>query len=241
MKKMKIYNPVIMFLLTTFVMVFFGGEPCAYAQKTTDAALQQAGSSVSRGGFPFADGRAGMSEKETIACGPASRNPTFFARSVSNKIDLSFATIPAGDRLGDTERIIGSWAVRAIYPAEAGRPETVSNIFFNGGFTSGSVTEVRGGARVFDLYGTTSFTGSMCLMQSGGDTQRRYVRISGVCGGGTGEEVRFEVSTRPAVNQNGIVYFNESDIFASGRFRGNITCGTTTDRNRVRTNLLTND
>lgn len=239
MKKMKIYNPVIMLLLTTISMVFFGGEPCAYAQKTTDAALQQAGSSVSRG-FPFADGRAGMSEKETIACGPASRNPTYFARSVSNKIDLSFGTIPpAGDRLGDTERIIGSWAVRAIYPAEAGRPETVSNIFFNGGFTSGSVTEAKGGARVFDLYGTTGFTGSMCLMKSGGDTQRRYVRISGVCGG-AGEEVRFEVSTRPAVNQNGIVYFNEGDIFASGRFRGNITCGTTTDRTRVRTNL-TND
>ena len=236
MKKMKIYNPVLTLLLTTFGMVFFGGEPGAYAQKTTDAAaLQQAGSSVSRG-FPFADGRAGMSEKETIACGPASRNPLYYAQSVLHKIDLSFATIPPGDRLGDTERVIGSWAVRAIFPAEAGRPETVSNIYFHGGFTGGSVTQAKGGARVFDLYGTTGFTGSMCLMQSGGDTQRRYVRISGVCGGAD-EEVRFEVSTRPAVNQNGIVYFNESDIFASGRFRGNITCGTTTDRTRVRTNL----
>lgn len=186
------------------------------------------------GTFFYADGRAGMTESETLACGPASPNSSSFARSVFNKLDLSFGLVPAEDRAGAADRFFGSWAVRAIFPADKARPETVSNIFFRGRFSGGSISEGRGGARVFDLYGTTDFTGSMCLTK-GADYEPRHVRITGVCG--AGQEAVFEVSLRPPVNQNGIVFFNESDVFASGRFRGDINCGTTSDAGRVRTNL----
>ena len=207
-----------------------------YAQENTSQQVV-----LRPGTFSFVDGRASMSEKGMLRCGPASINPLWGSTGSSNKVDLSLGLIPAGERLGDTETFIGSWAVRSILEGGGGRPESIASYFYDGGVTRGTITPTRGGGIFYELYGFTNNTGSLCNSKGRFSAPadyitRNHVRIYGACG--NDQEVTFELSRRPPVTaSNGLTYFEESDILARGTFRGNIACGQTTDRNRVRTNL----
>jgi hypothetical protein len=198
------------------------------------------------GQFYFADGRGSLNPADWLSCGLASpvasgrySGPTSGgAVGQLVKVDLSFGLLPADDRAGARETYIGSWAVRNIYPSETSRGESVGLIYFNGSFTSGSITQVKGGATVFDLYGTTSFSSPVCGTKGDYKMDRyvqRYVRLYGVCG--NDQDVTFEVARRPPVNHNGLLFFENEDLYAYARFKGNISCGQTTDRRRVRIDL----
>ena len=185
------------------------------------------------GTFSFVDGRGNLSPKQYLVCGPASG----FAMTSSGPgqpgpftIDLSFGVLPAGDRLGDTESVIGSWVVRS--PAAA---------IFDGGVSSGTIVPAKGGGTFYELYGYTNFTGTTCngfgrvTAPADYDT-RNPVRIYGACG--NDQEINFELSRRPLVtDKNGFRYFDEAGMFARATFRGNVACGRTADRARVRVNL----
>jgi hypothetical protein len=188
------------------------------------------------GEFSFVDtARAGLPTKQTLQCGAASGNPGWFANGEFIKTDLSFGLVPPTERLGSSEQYIGSWAVRSIFPADATRPETISSIYFDGFFNSGSVSAVgKGGTRGFDLSGSTYFTGSLCDARANYDT-RYYVRFVGFCG--ANQDISFEMSLRPPVNNGFLIYFNEEDIYAKGTFNGSVTCEMTNDSRRVRTEL----
>ena len=208
------------------------------------------------GGIYFIDGRASLSEKGRLQCGLGSPvamgkfgNPNGGgATGQTVKLDLSFGIVSgfqtrptlAFDMFSRNESYFGSFAARNIYPAEPSRPETVASIYFDGTITWGSVSPMRGGVTGFDLFGITNFSSRVCGEEGNYDTNRdarRYVRLTGTCG--NDQEVSFQLSRRPPVGQSGDVELQPTDIFASGTFRGNISCGGTTDRNRVRTNLTT--
>lgn len=197
------------------------------------------------------DGRASAGPKGRLRCGAASPiamgtfgNPNAGGASGQTvHIDLSFGLLPftrvryPADPFSPSESYIGSWAVRNIYPAEPSRPETVASNYFRGPLTSGSATS-SGSTRTFDLYGVTTHSSQVCGTEGDYETNvraRRYVRLTGTCG--NDQEVRFQIARQPPVNHGGDIYFEESDIFAYGTFRGNISCGATTDRSRVRTTL----
>lgn len=188
------------------------------------------------GEFPFLNGRVTMGAAETLRCGQASRLPSNGYRGGNVKIDMSFGQIAPDERtVNGRATVFGSWNVRAIYPAEGTtRPETIAAYFFDGSFTHGTILDARGGGQVFDLYGTTNFMSDMCN-QSADYTTRRPVHIYGICG--DDQEVNFEVLTRLPATVNGIINLDQRTVIASGIFRGNVTCGKTTDRTRVRTNL----
>jgi hypothetical protein len=237
--KLKTFN-LFAGVLPIFLTILFCSSLPAYSQ-TTGSQTATSQQVATTGQFSFVDGRGGMAEKGWLRCGPASANPTFGNVGSLNKVDLSFGLLPAGDRLGSTEAVVGSWAVRAIVAGDGTRPESIANTFFDGGYTRGNIAPLKGGGRAYDLYGFTNFTGSLCsgAGRSAGSadyTTRNYVRLYGACG--NDQDVTFELSRRPAVtDSNGFIYFEEGDIIARGAYRGNIACGQTTDRNRVRTNL----
>jgi hypothetical protein len=179
--------------------------------------------------------RAGLSDKQILQCGPASATPSASANGAFVKVDLSFGLIPPSpEMVGARERSLGSWAVRNIYPAEAGRPETVASIYFDGFLTSGALANLKGGGRGYDVYGSANFTGSLCESRANYET-RYYARFTGACG--LYQEITFELSRRPPVDDGIGPYFREEDIYARGVFRGNVDCGTTGDLRRVRTDL----
>jgi hypothetical protein len=187
------------------------------------------------GEFSFLDGQGRLGETGILRCGPASINTVSGSPGNTNKIDVSFGVIPADERITNGKAtIFGSWNVRSIFPAVGTRPETISSYFFDGSFIHGTILNARGGGQVFDLYGTTNFIGSMCNVNAD-YTTRRPVHIYGICG--NDQEVNFEVLTRLPATVNGIINLDGRTVFASGIFRGNISCGRTTDRTRVRTNL----
>jgi hypothetical protein len=207
---------------------------------------------VSPGELFLIDGRASVGPKGRLRCGQASPiamgrfgNPDAGgAVGQTVHLDLSFGLLPftrvrfPSDPFSPSESYIGSWTVRNIYPAEKSRPETVASNYFRGPLTSGSASSMSGGNRTFDLYGVTNFSSQVCGTEGDYDTNlraRRYVRLTGACG--NDQEVRFQMARHPPVDHGGDLYFEESDIFAYGTFRGNIACGVTTDRSRVRTNL----
>ena len=180
----------------------------------------------------FADGRGSISGKEQLTCGPASllaqTSPDVGPRGPFY-IDLSFGILPAGDRLGDTESVIGSWAVRSgAGPA------------FDGGVSRGTISGAKGGVMLYELYGYTNFTGSNCNGTGRGAPGADYgtrnpVRIYGACG--SGQDITFEVSRSPLVSSPIGVGFNPASILARATFRGDVSCGQTNDRSRVRINL----
>lgn len=205
----------------------------ALAQKTTDAVSQRV---QQPGDFSFIDAvRTNLGESQTLQCGAASRNPGWSANSALIKADLSFGLIPASpDTLGGRERYIGSWAVRSIFPADGARPETISSIYFDGFLTSGSMASLKGGGRGYDIYGSANFTGSLCEPKPNYET-RYYARFTGACG--INQDINFELSTRPPVNNGLGNYFEDSNIYARGLFKGNVVCSTTNDVRRVRSDL----
>jgi hypothetical protein len=184
------------------------------------------------GTFSFADGRGSISGKEQLTCGPASllarTSPDVGPRGPFY-IDLSFGVLPAGERLGDAESVIGSWAVR-----------TGAGPAFDGGVTRGTIAPIKGGGMVYELYGYTNFTGSNCNGISRGapgadyDT-RNPVRIYGACG--SNQDIAFELSRTPLVSGPLGPSFDERSILARVTFHGDVACGQTSDRSRVRVTL----
>jgi hypothetical protein len=185
------------------------------------------------GTFTFADGGGSMPMSEHLVCGPATlagqANPGGGPRG-PNHVELSFGILPSGDRLGDTGGVTGSWVVRST-----------AGPLYHGGVSRGTVTPAKGGVMLYELYGFTNFTGSSCNGFDRGapgadyDT-RNPVRIFGACG--TDQEITVEISRRPlTTDKNGFTSFDESGVIARATFRGNVACGQTSDRSRVRTSL----
>jgi hypothetical protein len=202
----------------------------------------------------FVDGRASLGEKGRLRCGvgsPIAMGPLGNPDGGGGmgeliKLDLSFGLVPVlqarptvvEDMFRPREGSFGSFAVRSIFSKPT--HETVSLIYFHGSITSGTVSQTRGGLSAFDLLGVTNFSGQACGVEgkyAAHRDARRYVRMTGTCG--NDQEVSFQVSRRPPLGYAGEVYLQPIDIFAYGTFRGNISCGRTTDRSRVRTTLTT--
>ena len=184
----------------------------------------------------YVDGAGNQPVGEVLACDAASPRPTVWARNENIRLDLSFGR-QAGDpdRLASTDSIAGGWAVRNIFPAKAGRPETVASVYFDGYFTHGTVnTNPKSKAYSYDLYGRTNFTGSLCDARADYDA-RHYVRIYGFAG--NDQEIHWELSRQPARDIKGFIRFADADIYARGVFRGSIAAGITRDASRIRTSL----
>lgn len=235
-------------ILITLVAIL-GGSASAHAQISTGSeAAARTVPPVNE--ISFVDGRGGLGERGRLSCGQASpvamgkfSGPKSGGATGPNvKVDLSFGyypfarvRFPAPDRFGPNETFFGSWAVRNIVGSS---PETVGLIYFRGNLTSGSFFSGRGQATQFDLYGVTTLSGPVCGVEGTYEANRdarRYVRLTGVCG--NDQEVMFQLSRRPPVDHDGDLSFEQADIFSYGTFRGNISCGQTTDRSRVRTSL----
>ena len=249
-RRMKNRASLLAFTLIALAAMFMS-HVSLFAQTRKDSSQL----SISPGEIYVIDGRASLAENGRLQCGHGSpvamgkfANPNGGgATGQTVKLDLSFGVVPfqtrppvAFDMFSRNESYLGSFAVRNIYPAEPSRPETVASIYFDGTITWGSVSPMRGGVTGFDLLGVTNFSSGVCGEEVDYKTNRyarRYIRLTGTCG--IDQEVSFQLSRRPPVGESGDVDLQATDIFASGTFRGNISCGRTVDRSRIRTNLTT--
>jgi hypothetical protein len=206
---------------------------------------------ISPGQLYLVDGRGGLTDTGRFYCGAAS--PVIMkplggvggAMGPFVKLDLSFGYLPfsrvrypGSDLFSPSESFIGAWAVRTISPASDSFPKSVSLVHFSGPLTSGVISAQRTGTTAFELYGTTSLSGSVCGVERDWRTNsaaRRYVRLVGTCG--NDQEVTVEVGRWPPTDHDGEIRFETAELFAYGTFRGNISCGQITDRRRVRTDL----